>query len=257
MIPYMNIYEKRLTILKALIGENQLKDFAGAHADVDASYISQILNGHRTLGDRAATNLAKKLAIPADLLTTGTYSAEDQHQITAAWIALGLKPPVLPHPAFFNATINETALRTAEEREASEHRRPAPVPVVGKAMLGTDGYFDALEYPPGHGDGYLEIISSDPDAYGLKVVGSSMHPRIKNGEFVLIEPNHSYQTGDEVLVRTTDGRAMVKEFIYRRDGQLRFDSINDSYPPIFLEEKLVEKIHYVGAILKPSKYLEI
>lgn len=59
MIPYMNIYEKRLTILKALIGENQLKDFAGAHADVDASYISQILNGHRTLGDRAATNLAK------------------------------------------------------------------------------------------------------------------------------------------------------------------------------------------------------
>lgn len=253
----MNIYEKRLTILKALIGENQLKDFAGAHVDVDASYLSQILNGHRTLGDRAATNLAKKLAIPAELLTTGTYSAEDQHRITAAWIALGLKPPVLPHPAFFNAAINETALRASEEREASKHRGPPPVPVIGKAMLSSDGFFDALEYSAGHEDGYLEIISSDPDAYGLKVVGSSMHPRIKNGEFVLIEPNHRYQTGDEVLVRTTDGRAMVKEFIYHRDGQFRFDSISDSYPPIFLDDHLVEKIHYMGAILKPSKHFDI
>ncbi len=254
----MNIYEKRLTILKALIGENQLKDFAGAHTDVDASYLSQILNGHRTLGDRAAMNLAKKLAVPAELLTSGNYSASDQDHITAKWLALDLKPPTLPHPAFFNATINETAQRVAEEREwSAKNRRAVPVPVVGKAMLGSDGYFDALDYPPGHGDGYIDIVSSDPDAYGLKMVGSSMHPRIKSGEFVLIEPNHRYQTGDEVLVKTTDGRAMVKEFIYFRDGQYRFDSISDGYPPIFLDEHLVEKVHYVAAILKASKYIDI
>lgn len=254
----MNIYEKRLTILKALIGENQLKDFAGAHTDVDASYLSQILNGHRTLGDRAAMNLAKKLAVPAELLTTGNYSASDQDHITARWLALDLKPPTLPHPAFFNATINETAQRVAEERDwSAKNRRAVPVPVVGKAMLGSDGYFDDLDYPPGHGDGYIDIVSSDPDAYGLKMVGSSMHPRIKSGEFVLIEPNHRYQTGDEVLVKTTDGRAMVKEFIYFRDGQYRFDSISDGYPPIFLDEHLIEKVHYVAAILKPSKYIDI
>lgn len=254
----MDIYEKRLTILKALIGENPLKDFSSAHADVDASYLSQILNSHRTLGDRAAMNLAKKLAVPAELLTTGNYSADDQDRITAKWLALGLKPPALPHPAFFNASINETAQRVAEDKEtAAKYRRPAPVPVVGKAMLGTEGYFDALDYPPGHGDGYIDIVSSDPDAYGLKMVGSSMHPRIKSGEFVLIEPNHRYQTGDEVLVKTTDGRAMVKEFIYHRDGQFRFDSISDGYPPIFLDEHLVDKIHYVAAILKSSKYLDI
>ena len=254
----MDIYEKRLTILKALIGENQLKDFAGAHLDVDASYLSQILNGHRTLGDRAAMNLAKKLGVPAELLTTGNYSADDQDRISAKWLALDLKPPTLPHPAFFNASINETAQRVVEDRESSaKYNRPAPVPVVGKAMLGSEGYFDALDYPSGHGDGYIDIVSSDPDAYGLKMVGSSMHPRIKSGEFVLIEPNHRYQTGDEVLVKTADGRAMVKEFIYHRDGQYRFDSISDGYPPIFLDEHLVEKIHYVAAILKASKYIDI
>lgn len=253
----MDIYEKRLTILRALIGENQLKDFAGAHADVDASHLSQMLNGHRRIGDRAATNLAKKLEIPSDLLITGNYSTEDQDFVARRWLHLGLKPPTLPHPAFFNATINETAQRVAVDRESAKYRRPAPVPVVGKAMLGTDGYFDALDYPAGHGDGYIDIVSSDPNAYGLKVVGNSMHPRIKNGEFVLIEPNHPYRTGDEVLIRTTDGRSMVKEFIYHRDGQYRLDSISDGYPPLFLDEQLIENIHYVAAILKPSKYMDI
>lgn len=255
----MDIYEKRLTILRALIGENQIKDFASAHHEVDASYISQILNSHRKLGDRAAINLANKLNLPSELLTTGNYSAEDRDRITAAWLQLGLKPPTLPHPAFFNSKINETAQRVEEDRRNWEarDRRSIPVPVVGKAMLGAEGYFEAMDYPEGHGDGYLDISSDDANAYGLKVVGSSMHPRIKNGEFVLIEPNHPYQSGDEVLVKTKDGRAMVKEFIYHRDGQYRFDSISDGYPPIFLDETAVEKIHYVAAILKSSKYIEL
>ncbi|NAO25921.1 helix-turn-helix transcriptional regulator [Pseudomonas syringae pv. dysoxyli] len=253
----MDIYEKRLTILRSLIGENQLKDFASAHTEVDASYISQILNGHRTLGDRAAINLARKINVPADLLTTGNYSDDDQKIISARWIGLGLKPPALPHPALFSGNINEIAQRNATQRDEVKAYRPAPVPVVGKAMLGTDGYFDALDYPPGHGDGYIDIVSTDPHAYGLKVVGSSMHPRIKSGEFVLIEPNHPYQAGDEVLVRTKDGRAMVKEFIYCRNGQFRFDSISDGYPPVFLDEDAVEHIHYVAAILKSSKYMDI
>lgn len=255
----MDIYEKRLTIIKALIGENTIKDFANAHSDVDASYISQILNGHRTLGDRAAMNLAGKLSVPPELLTTGNYTATDRDRITAAWLALGLKPPALPHPAFFNANINETAQRVEDDRRYWEarDRRSTPVPVVGKAMLGAEGYFEAMDYPAGHGDGYIDISSSDENAYGLKVVGSSMHPRIKNGEFVLIEPNHPYQTGDEVLVKTKDGRAMVKEFIYLRDGQYRLDSISDGYPPIFIDADQVEKIHYVAAILKSSKHIDI
>ena len=253
----MDIHEIRLTILKALIGENQLKDFAGAHNDVDASYLSQILNRHRPLGDRAATNLAKKLGIPAGLLTIGSYSAETQGQITQRWLELGLKPPALPHPAFFSSTINETAQRSAAEKEAAKYRQRAPVPVVGKAMLGSDGFFEALDYPAGHGDGYIDMVSSDDNAYGLKVVGNSMHPRIKNGEYVLIEPNHPYQTGDEVLVKTYDGRATVKEFIYLRDGQYRLDSISDGYPPVFLDESQVERIHYVAAIVKAAKLIEI
>lgn len=129
------------------------------------------------------------------------------------------------------------------------------VPVVGKAMLGPDGYFDAMDYPTGHGEGLLNVVSRDGNAYGLRVVGHSMAPRIKHNEFVLIEPNHSYTAGDEVLVKTVKGQAMIKSFAYLRDGQYRFDSINAEYAPVMLDEGDVEFIHYVGAIVKSSMFM--
>jgi phage repressor protein C with HTH and peptisase S24 domain len=127
--------------------------------------------------------------------------------------------------------------------------------VVGNAQLGNEGFFEALDFPPGHGDGYLNIHSDDPDAYGLKVTGDSMLPRIKNGEFVLIEPNKSFFSGDEVMVRTAAGRTMIKEFIYLRDGMYRLDSVNAEHAPIHIAESDVVEIHLVGGILKSSRFL--
>lgn len=131
---------------------------------------------------------------------------------------------------------------------------PGRVPVLGKAMLGMDGYFDAMDYPVGHGDGFLNIHSNDPDAYALRVVGSSMTPRIKSGEFVLIEPNLPYLNGDDVLVKTASGRSMIKEFVYLRDGQYRFDSYGADHDPIYLDADEVVQIHFVGGIFKSYRY---
>jgi phage repressor protein C with HTH and peptisase S24 domain len=35
-----------------------------------------------------------------------------------------------------------------------------------------------------------------------------MKPRIKDGEYVVVEPNHQYLPGDEVLIVTKDERAI-------------------------------------------------
>lgn len=131
------------------------------------------------------------------------------------------------------------------------------VPVVGKAKLGVDGFFEEMGYPPGGGDGYLKIFSDDPDAYALRVVGNSMEPRIRSGEFVMIEPSHSYIAGDEVLVKTDDGQSMIKVFMYRRDGEVRLLSVNDAHPPLTLPETSITKIHPVGAIVKASRLVEL
>lgn len=126
------------------------------------------------------------------------------------------------------------------------------VKVIGEAVLGIDGAVDMME----EHNGWLKIYSDDKDAYGLKVKGDSMWPRIQSGEYVVVEPNTSVRTGDEVFVRTVEGHNMIKVFNKTRDGDYQFTSINNAHKPITLDPSLVDKMHYVAAIVKPTKYID-
>ncbi|MPW16943.1 helix-turn-helix domain-containing protein [Paraburkholderia sp. CNPSo 3157] len=126
--------------------------------------------------------------------------------------------------------------------------------VVGMAQLGDNGFWAEVEYPVGHGDGYIDWPTTDPDAYAIECSGESMRPRIKHGEFVIIEPNHPFQPGDEVLVKSKNGRVMVKELAYKAAGRYTLLSVNESHGRITLEESEIDKIHYVAGIAKPSMW---
>lgn len=131
--------------------------------------------------------------------------------------------------------------------------RPGLVSVIGEAILGVDGMIDMVEVRTG----WLQIYSSDNDAYGLRVKGDSMHPRIQSGEFVVIEPNTHVHSGDEVFVRTVDGHNMIKVMTKTRDGNYQFSSINNEHRPITLEPGRVEKMHFVSAIVKATRYVDL
>jgi hypothetical protein len=182
-----------------------------AEKPIDASYISQILNGHRSFGEKAARNMEAQAGLPH-----GYFDADP-----------GPIPALERHP-----------------------------PVVGTAQLGDDGYWHELQYPTGHGEGFVRYPMRDPNTYALRVKGDSMRPRIKPGEFVVIEPNHSVTPGDEVMVQTKDGRSMVKLLAFQRGGMVELHSINEDHRPISLDASQIEKIHYVGGILKASMYYE-
>lgn len=130
--------------------------------------------------------------------------------------------------------------------------RAGYVPVIGEAILGVDGSMDMIELRAG----WLQIYSVDKDAYGLKVKGDSMWPRIQSGEFVVIEPNTGVHAGDEVFVRTVDGHNMIKIMNKTRDGAYQFSSVNSDHRPITLEENQIEKMHFVSAIVKNTRYVD-
>lgn len=135
--------------------------------------------------------------------------------------------------------------------ETTSPARLKPVPVVGTAQLGNDGYWSDLGYPAGHGDGFVDYASSDPDAYSVRFNGNSMAPRFRHGEFGIIEPNTPVSGGDEVLVKTTDGRSMVKVFAYEKNGQVHLQSVNDGqFSPIILDKGEIEFMHYVPGSAK-------
>ncbi|NVI06380.1 helix-turn-helix domain-containing protein [Paraburkholderia youngii] len=144
-------------------------------------------------------------------------------------------------------------LHNDEYRPKALGKRKA-LAVRGMAQLGDDGFWAALEYPVGHGDGYLDWPTSDPDAYAIECSGDSMRPRIKHGEFVIIEPNHPFQPGDEVLVASKDGRVMVKELAYKAAGRYHLLSVNEAHGKVTLEESQIDHIHYVAGIAKPSMW---
>lgn len=165
----------------------------------------------------------------------------------AGWLGVGPADP--PTPATLGASSSNAQPETA---------RPYPsgnrIPVVGSAQLGDNGHFVELEYPVGHGDGWVDVASRDPNAYALRCRGDSMKPRIQSGEFVVVEPNTEVSPGDEVLVKATDGRVMIKKYLYRREGRVHLISVNEAHPSIALEEREVAAMHYVGAIVKASRW---
>ena len=58
----------RVQVLRDLMGEKSQKEFAELH-NLDASYLSQLLNGHRSLGEKAAANLEAKIGLAEGTLT--------------------------------------------------------------------------------------------------------------------------------------------------------------------------------------------
>ena len=152
-------------------------------------------------------------------------------------------------------TIFPSLMKSSTLGSVIRERAPG-VPVVGTAQLGDEGYFHDLEHPVGHGDGYVDWPTRDPNAFALRCKGESMKPRIRHGEYVVIEPNHAYLPGDEVLVRSEDGRVMVKQLAYIRDGMVHLDSVNESHPRISIAQEQVKAIQYVAGIAKSALWNE-
>lgn len=127
-------------------------------------------------------------------------------------------------------------------------------PVIGTAQLGAEGYWDAIEYPVGHGDGYVDAPTRDPNAYALRVKGDSMAPAIRNGWLVIVEPNSPVVPGELVLICTANGQCMVKEFLYERGGEISLGSINQDSKPMTFNQADITRFHSIGFIVPPSKW---
>ena len=193
--------------------------------DTDATYLSNIKNRVRDMGDGVARRFEKKLGVP--------HGWMDHLQVPGHRIGEPAPPEYFPHQGI------------------------TAVPVVGTAQLGDNGFWVDLEHPSGHGEGFVRYPTRDPNAYALRVKGDSMRPRIKPGEFVVIEPNRPVMPGEEVMVQTSDGRSMIKQLGARRNGMVELLSINEDYRPITLDEIQVAKMHFVAAILKSTLYYEL
>lgn len=213
----MDINELRVEILRSIIGVRKTKAFAQQY-DLDASYLSQMLNGHRPMGDRAATKLEHKIG-----LDTGTLVMPRTDIITNA--TNGAKPP--DFPAFL------------------------PIKIRGLAPLEGSGHWSVLE--PFHG--WLLVPSSDPDTYSLRFKGEALAPAVHNGWTVWVEPNHALIPGEYVIVELNNGTSMIKEFLFENEDIFSLMSLAGNNGRLSINRQDIKHIHHVGGILPSSKIL--
>lgn len=176
-----------------------------------------------------------------DLTLDQAVAVQNAYGVNVVWLMKGKGEPGV-------------AVRFADEFRPIPLTKWKPIPVVGMAQLGDNGHWADLEYPVGHGDGYVDFPTRDPHAYALRCEGDSMRPRIQAGEYVVIEPSQPVEAGDDVMLRSKDGRVMIKRFLYKRQGRTHVISVNDAHPPMSFTDEEIEKMHFVRAICRPSAW---
>lgn len=177
----------------------------------------------------------------------GMLEAERAIGCSAVWIESG-KGPMASASRLSLSSDTQSASKSAESNaEDGPMVRPSRlVPVVGEVKAGPGGYLEELEYPVGHGDGYVPSPVADESAYAVRVRGDSMSPRYRPGEFVILAPSISAQSGDDVVAIFEDGRKMLKVFGWQRDGEIQLLSINNGFEPITVPSECIRSMHVVA-----------
>ncbi|MBD3238647.1 MAG: repressor LexA [Candidatus Moranbacteria bacterium] len=132
------------------------------------------------------------------------------------------------------------------------------IPIIGSANAGSPAMF-AKQYV----EGYLKVskkIVGDKKVFAIQVFGDSMdlsvvnNKKVNDGDFVIVDPEHTdYRNGDKILV-TLDGLATVKTFrkVDNEHIGLFPESNNKRHKPIYLTRE--DQFIINGKVMDVLKY---
>ena len=233
----MEVQQLRLKALRWEIAKFPSTAAFARHYQLDVTYISQLLNGHRNLGEKAARTLEAKFGWPS--LTMDL--AENDWEID---------PETQAHAAMLRATEkwrrNPTPTRHPVVRHVPSNSI-REVPVISSVQAGL--WREAVDaYAPGAGQDYIVVQAELGDhAFALKVRGDSMEPEFKEGDTIIIDPDVKPSPGDYVVARNDDQEATFKKFRPRGVNDqgipvIELVPLNEDYPVLRSDHSPIEII---------------
>jgi phage repressor protein C with HTH and peptisase S24 domain len=127
------------------------------------------------------------------------------------------------------------------------------VPVKAYSKMGMDGYFTDMGYEGNAGDGYVPTHTAGERSYAIKGTGDSMYPAIRNGWYVVCDPDAELTPSEFVQVCLKDGRCTIKELIGIHNNVLNLLAVNGGERLTFDMED-VESITAITDIVPPSQH---
>jgi len=230
----MEMKERRKRTLARLIGDMRTKDFAEQY-DLDASYLSQILNGHRGMGEKAARTMEMKIGLPE-----GTFL----------------------HPSMEDVE-GEPAVRQGQESNVIaadfSSKKVGMVDIPRLNVAGSMG--NGLTRPEDYEDvidrmrvstGWLRRNVNATAPSNLAVItgyGDSMEGTFSDGDLLLVDRGITEIKIDAVYVLSLKGELYIKRLQRRPDGVLLMLSDNEKYKPYEIKNGELEQFEVLGRVL--------
>lgn len=244
---------KRLWELVTREADGNVAEYARKH-DQNAERLRQVLNENyrkgKSFGEGTAERLVEELGLPPLYFDLGIeQELIGEHTSPGSDASINAPKGTMIKGLPKNSEIS---IKSSLETNVSEPlmlTAGRAVAVVGEVQGSPDGLISIDDYPERNGHGWIEIYTTDSSAYGMKVRGDGMRPRIKSGEHIVVEPGIEAQPGDDVVVKFTDGSAVVKELLWIRDGEACLGSISNATPPTTRAVDTILSIHRIAAII--------
>ncbi|KPZ16598.1 MULTISPECIES: XRE family transcriptional regulator [Pseudomonas] len=230
----MDIYKQRISALRAAMAGLSQKDFANQHG-LDASYLSQLLNGHRKLGEKAAATLEEKINLhPGSLVNPELLSGSDTAEIIVPAVAPVDSRTVMQSLGFITIPHLDVAASMGSGNVPPDSQIEVIKDItVHLDWLKTQGLaFSRIEN--------LAIITGD---------GDSMDGTFRDGDSLLVDRGITEIRTDAVYVFTLDGDLYIKRLQRMTGGALRMISDNPLYPAIIIEGADLTKVHIQARVL--------
>lgn len=112
------------------------------------------------------------------------------------------------------------------------------IPVLGRVAAGIPitAVEDILDY-----EEISENMARTGEFYGLQIKGSSMEPRMKEGDVVIVRQQDDVESGEIAIVIVNGDEATCKRIVKHENG-LSLISLNPVFPPKFYTDDEVHKL---------------
>jgi SOS-response transcriptional repressor LexA len=218
----MEIHAIRLHALREEIAKFPTLVAFARHYGLDTTYISQLLHGHRNMGERAARKLETQMGWPPMTLDRGAVEA--------------------PAHLMSNVSVAERGLRQ--------------VPRISFVQAGP--WKEVVDpYAPGAAEDYLLTdLELGPHAFALTIHGDSMLPEFREGDTIIIDPSVKPAPGDFVVAKNDQEEATFKKYRPRgvnAHGELVIELVplNEDYPSLRSD---CTPLQIIGTMMEHRRY---
>ncbi|MDZ4325537.1 MAG: XRE family transcriptional regulator [Pseudomonas sp.] len=222
----MNIKQMRIDALRALMGGLSQKEFADRH-NLDASYLSQLLTGHRALGEKAAANLETKIGLApgtlvspkTDLGLEGTRESLEKSQDSPIKGNAEIIGPISVWDDTTPLDDDEVYVPFLKEIELS-------------AGNGRTAVQQSLTHKLRFGRRTLRRQGVQPsEAVCVTVSGNSMEPVLPDGSTVGVDQGNTSIIDGKMFALNHSGQLRVKNIYRLPGGGIRLRSYNREEHP--------------------------